>query len=46
MMAIIRVLPGSGAKGAPKAKSLPAKTTRREVGGVKLASVREDASVK
>ena len=46
MMAIIRVLPGPAAKEAPKAKGLPAKTTRREVGIVKLASVREKATVK
>jgi FtsP/CotA-like multicopper oxidase with cupredoxin domain len=32
MMAIIRVLPGPAAKEAPKARGLPAKTTRREVG--------------
>ena len=46
MMAIIRVLPGPGAKGAPKAKGLPAKTTHRETGVVKVASIREGRSVK
>lgn len=46
MMAIIHVLPGPAAKEAPKARSIPAKTTHREVGIVKLASLREDASVK
>ena len=47
MMAIIRVLPGPGAaKEAPKARGLPAKTTRREVGIVKVVSRRENASVK
>jgi FtsP/CotA-like multicopper oxidase with cupredoxin domain len=46
MMAIIRVLPGPAAKEAPKARGLPAKTTRREVGIVKVVSRREDASVK
>jgi hypothetical protein len=45
-MAIIRVLPGPGAKGVPKAKDLPAKTTRREDGIVKVASVRTDANGK
>ena len=40
MMAIIRVLPGPAAKEAPKAKDLPAKTTRREVGIVKVAAAR------
>jgi FtsP/CotA-like multicopper oxidase with cupredoxin domain len=39
MMAIIRVLPGPGAKGAPKAKGIPAKTTRRDGGVVKVANV-------
>jgi FtsP/CotA-like multicopper oxidase with cupredoxin domain len=46
MMAIIRVLPGPAAKEAPKARGLPAKTTRREVGIVKVVSRRENASVK
>ena len=46
MMAIIRVLPGPAAKEAPKARDLPAKTTRREAGVLKLASVREDAGMK
>jgi hypothetical protein len=32
MMAIIHVLPGSAAKEAPKARGIPAKTTRREAG--------------
>jgi FtsP/CotA-like multicopper oxidase with cupredoxin domain len=45
MMAIIRVLPGPAAKEAPKARGLPAKTTRREVGIVKVVSRRENASV-
>jgi FtsP/CotA-like multicopper oxidase with cupredoxin domain len=38
MMAIIRVLPGPGAKGGPKSKNAPARTTRRDVSGLKLAS--------
>ena len=46
MMAIIRVLPGPAAKEAPKAKGLPAKTTRRETGIVKVASIRGNVSVK
>ena len=41
MMAIIHVLPGPAAKEAPKARSIPAKTTRREVGIVKVVSRRE-----
>ena len=46
MMAIIRVMPGPAAKEVPKAKDLPAKTTRRETGILKVASVRGDASGK
>lgn len=46
MMAIIRVLPGSGAKGALKAKGLPAKTTRREDGALKVASIRPESNSK
>ena len=44
MMAIIRVLPGPGAKGVPKPKDLPAKTTRRETGIVKVAAARGETT--
>ena len=44
MMAIIRVMPGPAANEAPKASTTPAKTTRREAGVVKVASIREGAS--